>query len=70
MTMDQIAMWCGYTVMVGTSVFLAALVVWLLIDAYEDFMHQAARAARESYWFVRWKRFERIAKARKNRSAA
>lgn len=62
--MDQIAMWCGNAVMISASVAVVVFVIWLLIDSYNDFIRDASRAARESYWWVRWIRFERIAKLR------
>ena len=70
MTLDQIAMWCGYAVMVGASSLLFLGFVYLFFDFMNCTIREAAKAARESYWWVRWVRFERIASARKNRGKA
>lgn len=65
MTMDQIAMWCGYGVMVVTSCLIVMIVVWLIFDGINEFNEAGAKAARQTYWWARWVRFHRIAKARK-----
>lgn len=64
MSADQIAMWCGYAVMIAGSVVVVFFAIWLLIDSYNEFVWSASKAARESYWWARWMRFERIAKLR------
>lgn len=65
MTMDQFAMWFGYGVMVFDSVLIVMVVVWLILDGINEFNATAAKAARQTYWWLRWERFHRLAKARK-----
>lgn len=65
MSIEQIAIYIGYAVMVTTgSVFAfgAIAVAAALINEWAKDVH---RAALNTYWWSRWVRWHRIAEARK-----
>ncbi len=65
MSMDEYAMLIGYGLMSVLAATLLIAIIFILVAWINEQMGELNRAARNTYWWSRWIRWNRMARHRK-----